>query len=160
ECTVPVDNVTESRLLGLVECTKEHALLVFTHRRMAITGDDVTLDGIIPISNDFAVVEVTSPGELAVLGADTRVRLNLHDWELEVRLPFGAQTRLFLSEVNRAWSDVCKSPGEEPTFEWLQKYRKADNGESVFKQTLAPLGSTHAQISQHKKTGDSAFFSR
>ncbi|XP_019896935.3 type II inositol 1,4,5-trisphosphate 5-phosphatase isoform X1 [Esox lucius] len=122
---------------------------------MAITGEDVTLDGIIPISSDFAVVEVTSADELAVVGADTRVRLNLHDWELEVRLPFGSHTRLFLSEVNRAWSDVCKSPGEEPKFEWLQKYRKANKDQSVVKQTLAPLGSTSAKISQHKKTGKS-----
>ncbi|XP_012994947.4 type II inositol 1,4,5-trisphosphate 5-phosphatase isoform X2 [Esox lucius] len=51
--------------------------------------------------------------------------------------------------------DVCKSPGEEPKFEWLQKYRKANKDQSVVKQTLAPLGSTSAKISQHKKTGKS-----
>ncbi|KTF87986.1 hypothetical protein cypCar_00028735, partial [Cyprinus carpio] len=33
---------------------------------MAITGDDVRLDEIIPISYDFSVVEVSSPDELAV----------------------------------------------------------------------------------------------
>uniref|UniRef100_A0A3P8YR92 phosphoinositide 5-phosphatase n=1 Tax=Esox lucius TaxID=8010 RepID=A0A3P8YR92_ESOLU len=142
------------RLLGLVECTKEHALFVFTHRRMAITGEDVTLDGIIPISSDFAVVEGTNVFHSAV------VRLNLHDWELEVRLPFGSHTRLFLSEVNRAWSGKTYfSPGEEPKFEWLQKYRKANKDQSVVKQTLAPLGSTSAKISQHKKTGNNLFLS-
>ncbi|CDQ81569.1 unnamed protein product [Oncorhynchus mykiss] len=99
------------RLLGLVERTKEHALFVFTHRRMAITGEDVTLEDIFPISNDFAVVEVSSADELSFVGADTRVRLNFQDGELEVRLPFGSHSRLFLSEVNRAWSGKVKREG-------------------------------------------------
>ncbi|XP_071239423.1 type II inositol 1,4,5-trisphosphate 5-phosphatase-like isoform X6 [Salvelinus alpinus] len=153
QCLVLVDNVTESRLLGLVERTKEHALFVFTHRRMAITGEDVTLEDIFPISNDFAVVEMSSADELSFVGADTRVRLNFQDGELEVRLPFGSHSRLFLSEVNRAWSDVCKSPKEAQKFEWLHKYRKASKGQGGVKQTLAPLGTTHTKISQHKKTG-------
>uniref|UniRef100_A0AAY4D883 phosphoinositide 5-phosphatase n=1 Tax=Denticeps clupeoides TaxID=299321 RepID=A0AAY4D883_9TELE len=51
QCLVLVSNTTESRLLGLVEHTNEHALFLFAHRRMAITGEDVTLDGIIPIWN-------------------------------------------------------------------------------------------------------------
>ncbi|XP_024257125.1 type II inositol 1,4,5-trisphosphate 5-phosphatase isoform X2 [Oncorhynchus tshawytscha] len=155
QCLVFVDNVTESRLLGLVERTKEHALFVFTHRRMAITGEDVTLEDIFPISNDFAVVEVSSADELSFVGADTRVRLNFQDGELEVRLPFGSHSRLFLSEVNRAWSDVCKSPKEAPKFEWLHKYCKASKGQGGIKQTLAPLGMAHSKISQHKKTGNS-----
>ncbi|XP_064804714.1 type II inositol 1,4,5-trisphosphate 5-phosphatase-like isoform X2 [Oncorhynchus masou masou] len=155
QCLVLVDNVIESRLLGLVERTKEHALFVFTHRRMAITGEDVTLHNIFPISNDFAVVEVSSADELSFVGADTRVRLNFQDGDLEVRLPFGSHSRLFLSEVNKAWSDVCKSPKEAPKFEWLHKYRKASKGQGGVKQTLAPLGTTHTKISQHKKTGNS-----
>uniref|UniRef100_A0A673XCD1 phosphoinositide 5-phosphatase n=1 Tax=Salmo trutta TaxID=8032 RepID=A0A673XCD1_SALTR len=155
QCLVLVDNVTESRLLGLVERTKEHALFVFTHRRMAITGEDVTLYDIFPISNDFAVVEVSSADELSFVGADTRVRLNFQDGDLEVRLPFGSHSRLFLSEVNKAWSDVCKSPKEAPKFEWLHKYRKASKGQGGVKQTLAPLGTTHTKISQHTKTGNS-----
>uniref|UniRef100_A0A8C7DN55 phosphoinositide 5-phosphatase n=1 Tax=Oncorhynchus kisutch TaxID=8019 RepID=A0A8C7DN55_ONCKI len=93
------------RLLGLVERTKEHALFVFTHRRMAITGEDVTLYDIFPISNDFAVVEVFKCLSRDIsIGADTRVRLNFQDGDLEVRLPFGSHSRLFLSEVNKAWS--------------------------------------------------------
>ncbi|XP_036803763.1 type II inositol 1,4,5-trisphosphate 5-phosphatase isoform X2 [Oncorhynchus mykiss] len=155
QCLVLVDNVIESRLLGLVERTKEHALFVFTHRRMAITGEDVTLYDIFPISNDFAVVEVSSADELSFVGADTRVRLNFQDGDLEVRLPFGSHSRLFLSEVNKAWSDVCKSPKEAPKFEWLHKYRKASKGQGGVKQTLAPLGTTHTKISQHKETGNS-----
>nr|XP_029535841.1 type II inositol 1,4,5-trisphosphate 5-phosphatase-like isoform X1 [Oncorhynchus nerka] len=155
QCLVLVDNVIESRLLGLVERTKEHALFVFTHRRMAITGEDVTLYDIFPISNDFAVVEVSSADQLSFVGADTRVRLNFQDGDLEVRLPFGSHSRLFLSEVNKAWSDVCKSPKEAPKFEWLHKYCKASKGQGGVKQTLAPLGTTHTKISQHKKTGNS-----
>uniref|UniRef100_A0A8C8ELX2 phosphoinositide 5-phosphatase n=2 Tax=Oncorhynchus tshawytscha TaxID=74940 RepID=A0A8C8ELX2_ONCTS len=105
QCLVLVDNVIESRLLGLVERTKEHALFVFTHRRMAITGEDVTLYDIFPISNDFAVVEVFKCLSRDIsIGADTRVRLNFQDGDLEVRLPFGSHSRLFLSEVNKAWS--------------------------------------------------------
>uniref|UniRef100_A0A674E729 phosphoinositide 5-phosphatase n=1 Tax=Salmo trutta TaxID=8032 RepID=A0A674E729_SALTR len=103
QCLVYVDNVTESRLLGLVERTKEHALFVFTHRRMAITGEDVTLYDIFPISNDFGQVIKCMLHDIYI-GADTRVRLNFQDGELEVRLPFGSHSRLFLSEVNRAWS--------------------------------------------------------
>uniref|UniRef100_A0A8D0DEF4 phosphoinositide 5-phosphatase n=1 Tax=Sander lucioperca TaxID=283035 RepID=A0A8D0DEF4_SANLU len=57
---------------------------------MAITADDVSLEDIIPISLDFAVVE----GEL----------LSYFYFQTELRLPFGSHTRLFLSEVNRAWS--------------------------------------------------------
>ncbi|XP_031647340.1 type II inositol 1,4,5-trisphosphate 5-phosphatase-like isoform X2 [Oncorhynchus kisutch] len=122
---------------------------------MAITGEDVTLEDIFPISNDFAVVEVSSADELSFVGADTRVRLNFQDGELEVRLPFGSHSRLFLSEVNRACSDVCKSPKEAPKFEWLHKYRKASKGQGGIKQTLVPLGTAHTKISQHKKTGNS-----
>lgn len=50
-------------------------------------------------------------------------------------------------------SDVCKSPKEAPKFEWLHKYHKASKGQGGVKQTLAPLGTTHTKISQHKKTG-------
>ncbi|KAI1894879.1 hypothetical protein AGOR_G00120310 [Albula goreensis] len=99
-------------LLGLVEHKNEHALFMFTHRRMAITGDDVMLDLIVPISHAFAIVEVSSPEELAVVGADTRVLVTDTevDLELEIRLPFGSHTRLFLSEVNRAWSASEPNP--------------------------------------------------
>uniref|UniRef100_A0A4W6DHQ3 phosphoinositide 5-phosphatase n=1 Tax=Lates calcarifer TaxID=8187 RepID=A0A4W6DHQ3_LATCA len=91
QCDVFFDGITESRLLGLVESTTEHAIFIYTHRRMAITADDVSLEDIIPISLDFAVVE----GEL---------RVSYQEDALELRLPFGSHSRLFLSEVNRAWS--------------------------------------------------------
>uniref|UniRef100_A0A4W5LI32 phosphoinositide 5-phosphatase n=1 Tax=Hucho hucho TaxID=62062 RepID=A0A4W5LI32_9TELE len=79
-----------SRLLGLVE------LMFHLY---------VTLDDIFPISNDFAVVEVIKCLlHYISIGADIRVRLNFQDGDLEVRLPFGSHSRLFLSEVNKAWS--------------------------------------------------------
>lgn len=34
-----------------------YRIFIYTHRRMAITADDVSLEEIIPISLDFAVVE-------------------------------------------------------------------------------------------------------
>uniref|UniRef100_A0A4W5PXQ4 phosphoinositide 5-phosphatase n=1 Tax=Hucho hucho TaxID=62062 RepID=A0A4W5PXQ4_9TELE len=102
--------LSHGRLLGLVERTREHALFVFTHRRMAITGEDVTLEDIFPISNDFGQVIKCILHDIYI-GADTRVRLNFQDGELEVRLPFGSHSRLFLSEVNRAWSGKVKREG-------------------------------------------------
>ncbi|KAK3572134.1 hypothetical protein QTP86_022213, partial [Hemibagrus guttatus] len=99
-------------------------LFLFSHRRMAITGSDVTLQEIIPISYDFSVVEVSSPDELAVVGADTRVRVTFLNEEMELKLPFGSHTRLFLTEVNRAWCDVCEQYPSSPKFAWLNKYQK------------------------------------
>nr|XP_019949030.1 PREDICTED: type II inositol 1,4,5-trisphosphate 5-phosphatase isoform X1 [Paralichthys olivaceus] len=151
-CEVMSHSITESRLLGLVESSKEHAIFIYTHRRMAITADDVSLEDIVPVSLDFAVVEISSPEELAVVGADTRVRVSYQEEELELRLPFGSQSRLFLSEVNRAWSDVCKSPTHMPKFGWINKYHKANKGPGVVKQALAPLGTTFAKLNQHRKT--------
>ncbi|XP_072572370.1 type II inositol 1,4,5-trisphosphate 5-phosphatase isoform X2 [Paramormyrops kingsleyae] len=134
QCLLVVDDATESRLVGLVARYEAHAMFIFTHRRMAITGEDVTLDDIIPVSHNFAIVEVSSPDELAIIGADTRVRVTDSDRDLELRLPFGSHTRLFLSEVNRSWSEVCKKcPTEVPAsqFEWLTKYRRSTKGTST-----------------------------
>lgn len=128
QCLLLLNNGTESRLLGLVEHIKEHALFMFTHRRMAITGKDVTLQEIIPISYDFSVVEVSSPDEFALVGADTRVRVTFCNKEIELKLPFGSHTRLFLSEVNRAWCDVCEQYPDSPKFDWLTKYQKHIKG--------------------------------
>ncbi|XP_036442524.1 type II inositol 1,4,5-trisphosphate 5-phosphatase isoform X2 [Colossoma macropomum] len=140
QCLLLLDNGTESRLLGLVEHIKEHALFMFTHRRMAITGSDVTLQKIIPISYDFSVVEVSSPEELAVVGADTRVRVTFLNEEIKFKLPFGSHTRLFLSEVNRAWCDVCEQYPKSPKFDWLTKYRKSAKGPGSLPSTAASTG--------------------
>uniref|UniRef100_A0A8C2HUE0 phosphoinositide 5-phosphatase n=1 Tax=Cyprinus carpio TaxID=7962 RepID=A0A8C2HUE0_CYPCA len=150
ECVSLLNDVRESKLIGLVQQNNEHALFVYSHRRMAITGDDVRLDEIIPISYDFSVVEVSSPDELAVVGADTRVRVTFFDEELELKLPFGSHTRLFLSEVNRAWSDVCEQyPKEEPKFDWLTKYQKLSKGARSLRKSI---GATTVKMSRMKKS--------
>uniref|UniRef100_A0A8C6K803 phosphoinositide 5-phosphatase n=1 Tax=Nothobranchius furzeri TaxID=105023 RepID=A0A8C6K803_NOTFU len=104
QCDVFFDDIPESRLLGLVESGKEHAIFIYAHRRMAITADDVSLQEIIPISLDFAV----KPTRYLIVGADTRVRISYKDEELELKLPFGSHSRLFLGEVNKAWSGRLK----------------------------------------------------
>uniref|UniRef100_A0A3B3RMN8 phosphoinositide 5-phosphatase n=1 Tax=Paramormyrops kingsleyae TaxID=1676925 RepID=A0A3B3RMN8_9TELE len=98
QCLLVVDDATESRLVGLVARYEAHAMFIFTHRRMAITGEDVTLDDIIPVSHNFAIVE----GE----GSKSLCSLQV----LFLRLPFGSHTRLFLSEVNRSWSGKRPPP--------------------------------------------------
>uniref|UniRef100_A0A3P9BH15 INPP5B PH domain-containing protein n=1 Tax=Maylandia zebra TaxID=106582 RepID=A0A3P9BH15_9CICH len=158
QCDVLFDDTTESRLLGLVESANEHAIFIYTHRRMAITADDVLLEAIIPISVDFAVVTVSSPEELVVVGADTRVRISYKDEELDLKLPFGSNSRLFLSEVNKAWSDVCRTPTQIPKFDWITKYQKDTRGQEVVKQALAPIGTTLTKLNQHGKTGFSPYF--
>ncbi|XP_056331118.1 type II inositol 1,4,5-trisphosphate 5-phosphatase [Danio aesculapii] len=150
ECVSLLNDVRDSKLIGLVRQDKEHALFIYSHRRMAITADDVTLEQIIPISYDFSVVEVSSPDELAVVGADTRVRVTFLEEELELKLPFGSHTRLFLSEVNRAWSDVCQQyPKEEPKFDWLTKYRKVSKGARSLRKSI---GAATVKMSQMKKS--------
>uniref|UniRef100_A0A3P8S850 phosphoinositide 5-phosphatase n=1 Tax=Amphiprion percula TaxID=161767 RepID=A0A3P8S850_AMPPE len=156
QCDVLFDDVEESRLLGLVESAKEYAIFIYSHRRMAITAEDVSLEDIIPISLDFAVVEVSSPEELVVVGADTRVRMSFQDQELELRLPFGSHSRIFLGEVNKAWSDVCRSPTQAPKFEWINKYHKGTRGQGAVKQAIAPLGTTLSKLNQHQKTEKSS----
>uniref|UniRef100_A0A8C0YE34 phosphoinositide 5-phosphatase n=1 Tax=Cyprinus carpio carpio TaxID=630221 RepID=A0A8C0YE34_CYPCA len=149
-CVSLLNDVRQSKLIGLVQQNNEHALFIYSHRRMAITGDDVTLDEIIPISYDFSVVEVSSPDELAVVGADTQVRVTFFKEELELKLPFGSHTRLFLSEVNRAWSDVCEQyPKDKPKFEWLTKYRKMSKGARTVRKSI---GATTVKMSQIKKS--------
>uniref|UniRef100_A0A8C1HWM4 phosphoinositide 5-phosphatase n=1 Tax=Cyprinus carpio carpio TaxID=630221 RepID=A0A8C1HWM4_CYPCA len=122
------------RLLGL--------LFVYSHRRMAITGDDVRLDEIIPISYDFSVVEVSSPDELAVVGEHFYYISTVA--ELELKLPFGSHTRLFLSEVNRQY------PKEEPKFDWLTKYQKLSKGARSLRKSI---GATTVKMSRMKKSG-------
>uniref|UniRef100_A0A665TJP7 phosphoinositide 5-phosphatase n=1 Tax=Echeneis naucrates TaxID=173247 RepID=A0A665TJP7_ECHNA len=126
QCDVLFNDVTESRLLGLVASTMEHAIFIYTHRRMAITADDVSLEDIIPISLDFAVVEVSYQEEV-----------------LELRLPFGSHSRLFLTEVNRAWSG---------------RSTLTPKGQGSVKQALAPLSTALTKLNQQRKTGWSSNF--
>uniref|UniRef100_A0A671WXJ6 phosphoinositide 5-phosphatase n=1 Tax=Sparus aurata TaxID=8175 RepID=A0A671WXJ6_SPAAU len=148
QCDVLFDDIAESRLLGLVESAEEHAIFIYTHRRMAITADDVSLEDVIPICLDFAVVE----GELLSYVAPL---LSYQEEELELRLPFGSHSRLFLGEVNRAWSGG--SALRDIRFEWINKYHKGTRGQGVVKQALTPLSTTLNKLSQHRKTGLSPY---
>ncbi|XP_045404173.1 type II inositol 1,4,5-trisphosphate 5-phosphatase isoform X7 [Lemur catta] len=116
----------QSRLLGLVRHRlehggQEHALFLYTHRRMAITGDDVSLDQIVPISQDFTLKEVFPEGELYILGSDVTVQLDTAELSLIFQLPFGSHTRMFLQEVARAYPGLDSAP-QDPQFLWLSRY--------------------------------------
>ncbi|XP_063274825.1 type II inositol 1,4,5-trisphosphate 5-phosphatase isoform X1 [Prinia subflava] len=101
----------ESRLLGLVESRGQHAIHVYTHRRMAITAEDVWLERVIPITDGFAVEEVVLDSDLHVIGSDVTVRISSGDDGLTVQLPFGSHTRTFLQEVARCCPEVVGSEG-------------------------------------------------
>ncbi|ELW48211.1 Type II inositol-1,4,5-trisphosphate 5-phosphatase [Tupaia chinensis] len=120
----------QSRLLGLVRYRlehggQEHALFLYTHRRMAITGDDVSLDQIVPVSRDFTLEEVCPDGDLYVLGADVTVQLDTAELSLTLQLPFGSHTRMFLQEVARACPGFDPA-NPDPEFLWLSRYKCAE----------------------------------
>ncbi|XP_072466097.1 type II inositol 1,4,5-trisphosphate 5-phosphatase isoform X3 [Notamacropus eugenii] len=119
---VCAENSLQSRLLGLVRCGLEYALFLYSHRRMAITGEDVSLDKVVPITRNFTVEEVPSDCDLHVLGSDVTVWIESEEISFTVQLPFGSHTRTFLQEVIRS----CPGPGvPEPQFRWLARYRCA-----------------------------------
>ncbi|XP_052572516.1 LOW QUALITY PROTEIN: type II inositol 1,4,5-trisphosphate 5-phosphatase [Peromyscus californicus insignis] len=135
-CTIAVQGVLctgdsrQSRLLGLVRYrlendAQEHALFLYTHRRMAITGDDVSLDQIVPLSRDFMLEEVSPDGELYILGSDVTVQLDTAELRLVFQLPFGSHTRLFLQEVARACPGFDPET-RDPEFRWLSRHRCAE----------------------------------
>lgn len=135
-CTIAVQGVLckgdsrQSRLLGLVRYrlengAQEHALFLYTHRRMAITGDDVSLDQIVPLSRDFMLEEVSPDGELYILGSDVTVQLDTAELRLVFQLPFGSHTRMFLQEVARACPGFDPET-RDPEFLWLSRHRFAE----------------------------------
>ncbi|KAM6239671.1 type II inositol 1,4,5-trisphosphate 5-phosphatase [Porphyrio hochstetteri] len=101
----------ESRLLGLVETRGGHAIYVYTHRRMAITAEDVWLEKVIPITEGFAVEEVVPDSDLHVIGSDVTIQISWGDDRLTVQLPFGSHTRTFLQEVSRCSAEAVGSEG-------------------------------------------------
>ncbi|XP_061452357.1 type II inositol 1,4,5-trisphosphate 5-phosphatase isoform X2 [Rhineura floridana] len=94
----------ESRLLGLVESRGKSMICVYTHRRMAITADDVCLERVLLMQDGFAVEEVPQESDLHVPGSDVTVQIMSSDAILLVRLPFGSQTQNFLREVRKRCS--------------------------------------------------------
>ncbi|KAM7138739.1 type II inositol 1,4,5-trisphosphate 5-phosphatase isoform 3-T5 [Macrochelys suwanniensis] len=99
----------ESRLLGLVRIHGEHALFLYTHRRMAITAEDVCLERVVPITEGFAAEEVTPDSDLHIIGSDVTVQISSADAQLVVRLPFGSHTRTFLQEISKCRPGVIGS---------------------------------------------------
>ncbi|XP_015454470.1 type II inositol 1,4,5-trisphosphate 5-phosphatase isoform X3 [Pteropus alecto] len=89
---------------------------------MAITGDDVSLDQIVPVSRDFTLEEVFPDGELYILGSDVTVQLDTAELSLIFQLPFGSHTRTFLQEVARACPGFNPET-PDPEFLWLSRYR-------------------------------------
>ncbi|XP_078187392.1 type II inositol 1,4,5-trisphosphate 5-phosphatase isoform X14 [Callithrix jacchus] len=92
---------------------------------MAITGDDVSLDQIVPVSRDFTLEEVPPDGEIYILGSDVTVQLDTAELSLIFQLPFGSQTRMFLHEVARACPGF-DSATRDPEFLWLTRYRRPE----------------------------------
>ncbi|XP_069080078.1 type II inositol 1,4,5-trisphosphate 5-phosphatase isoform X1 [Pleurodeles waltl] len=111
---------------------------------MAITGDDVTLDFIVPITEDFTIEEVLPRDSLQIIGADVAVRFLSKDIDLEVQLPFGSHTREFLLCISKSYPGDPQSPA--PPFLWLKKYLQRsfpagtvlDNGQG--NDTETPVG--------------------
>ncbi|XP_043361806.1 type II inositol 1,4,5-trisphosphate 5-phosphatase isoform X2 [Dermochelys coriacea] len=99
----------ESRLLGLVRTHGEHALFLYTHRRMAITAEDVWLERVVPITEGFAAEEVTPDSDLHIIGSDVTVQISSEDAQLVVQLPFGSRTRTFLQEISKCRPGVVGS---------------------------------------------------
>ncbi|XP_074970537.1 type II inositol 1,4,5-trisphosphate 5-phosphatase isoform X2 [Phalacrocorax aristotelis] len=86
-------------------------IYVYTHRRMAITAEDVWLEKVIPITEGFAVEEVVLHGDLHVIGSDVTIQIRSEDERLTLRLPFGSHTRTFLQEVSRCRPEMVGSEG-------------------------------------------------
>nr|XP_042709905.1 type II inositol 1,4,5-trisphosphate 5-phosphatase isoform X4 [Chrysemys picta bellii] len=99
----------ESRLLGLVRTHGEHAIFLYTHRRMAITAEDVCLERVVPITEGFSAEEVTPDSDLHIIGSDVTVQISSEDAQLVVRLPFGSHTRTFLQEISKCHPGVVGS---------------------------------------------------
>ncbi|XP_060114249.1 type II inositol 1,4,5-trisphosphate 5-phosphatase [Heteronotia binoei] len=94
----------ESRLLSLVESHGKSMICLYTHRRMAITAEDVGLDRVLLIQEGFSVEEVTQENDLQIPGSDVTVRITSGSANLLMQLPFGSHTQMFLKEVRKRCS--------------------------------------------------------
>ncbi|XP_067581657.1 type II inositol 1,4,5-trisphosphate 5-phosphatase isoform X3 [Pseudorca crassidens] len=124
------------------------SLFLYTHRRMAVTGDDVSLDQIVPISRDFALEEVSLDGEVYFLGSDVTVQLDTAELSLVFQLPFGSHTRTFLQEVARACPGF-NTKALDPKFLWLSRYRRKEPEP----ETPTPRGWNSAQGTRPGRSG-------
>ncbi|XP_041089959.1 type II inositol 1,4,5-trisphosphate 5-phosphatase isoform X2 [Polyodon spathula] len=132
---------------------------------MAICGDDVSLERVIAVTEDLTFEEVSPLNDIPIVGSDTNVRITSQDLVLELLLPFGSHTWMFIHEMNKASHGICKhSPtgASSSQFQWLSKYRpKAPQplcspGKGQACQTPAHKGIDIDLISTMKKTRNSA----
>ncbi|XP_077193371.1 type II inositol 1,4,5-trisphosphate 5-phosphatase isoform X2 [Paroedura picta] len=109
----------ESRLLSLVESHGKSMICLYTHRRMAVTAEDVGLDRVLLIQEGFSVEEVSLENDLQIPGSDVTVQITSGSATLLVRLPFGSHTQMFLREVRKRCSpgnkDVKVADPEQST---------------------------------------------
>ncbi|XP_032901356.1 type II inositol 1,4,5-trisphosphate 5-phosphatase isoform X2 [Amblyraja radiata] len=153
--TVLVGESNESRIIGLVECSNEFA-------RMAIIADDVSLEKIVPISEDFIIEEVIQ--NMHTIGSDTTVKITSNDVDQVLELPFGSQSRIFLQELHKACGEVHKQAapgGFSLQFQWLAKYQQKKNlqlhrcqGEEYPNDTASSLSCAEEEMAS-KIGGDS-----
>ncbi|XP_053124607.1 type II inositol 1,4,5-trisphosphate 5-phosphatase isoform X3 [Hemicordylus capensis] len=84
----------ESRLLGLVESHGKAMICLYTHRRMAITAEDVCLERVLLIQEGFAVEEAPLESGLHILGVagaeDAKLKEKLPPVPSQVRSPGSA----------------------------------------------------------------------
>ncbi|XP_033013370.1 type II inositol 1,4,5-trisphosphate 5-phosphatase isoform X1 [Lacerta agilis] len=116
-CLVAVQGLLaggESRLLGLVESHGKAMICLYSHRRMAITAEDVRLERVLLLQEGFAVVEVARENDLHIVGSDVTVHIISSDANLLVQLPFGSQTQTFLTEVRKRCSPAGVAGNEDP----------------------------------------------
>ncbi|CAI5781866.1 type II inositol 1,4,5-trisphosphate 5-phosphatase isoform X3 [Podarcis lilfordi] len=116
-CLVAVQGLLaggESRLLGLVESHGKAMICLYSHRRMAITAEDVRLEKVLLLQDGFAVEEVAGENDLHIVGSDVTVQIISSDANLLVQLPFGSQTQTFLTEVRKRCSPAGVAGNEDP----------------------------------------------
>uniref|UniRef100_A0A3B3YLX9 phosphoinositide 5-phosphatase n=1 Tax=Poecilia mexicana TaxID=48701 RepID=A0A3B3YLX9_9TELE len=120
-------------------------IFIYTHRRMAITADDVSLEDIIPITLDFAVVEGNF---LLILNIQSLAKV--FDLALSIfPLTFTLSTKV------SSHHDVATNilPTQVPKFEWIKKYKKSIKRQEAMKQAIAPLEVLSTKNNQHQKIG-------
>ncbi|XP_044277277.1 type II inositol 1,4,5-trisphosphate 5-phosphatase isoform X2 [Varanus komodoensis] len=115
-CLAAVQGIVEaggqsvgSRLLGLVESHGKIVICLYTHRRMAISAEDVCLDRVLLVHEGVTVEEVVLESDMPVLGSDVTVRIISSDTDLLVQMPFGSQTQMFLKEVRKCLHSAAAS---------------------------------------------------
>uniref|UniRef100_A0A8C4QJS6 phosphoinositide 5-phosphatase n=1 Tax=Eptatretus burgeri TaxID=7764 RepID=A0A8C4QJS6_EPTBU len=127
QSTLVRESSTDSRILALVARGREYAIFVYSHRRMPLHANDLSLRQCIPVNEKFEL-QCERKQDFPVIGADEVVSLTCDPaWGrcLIVSLPFGSSSDLFLQQLARAQHD-CQEKLllglPSPPFRWLDKY--------------------------------------